>query len=150
MNAASLVSAAAAVLVPALAAAGTVTKTVPFKLDAWIELGAQDGPVTLHRIRVASQAGPFTKSMVFRPGNSEFLATVQLQLEYTNTEKRDWQAALEVTWVDDAGAAIDGYNGEEGLDGEEERDKTTVTLSTLKYGLERARKLKVRIEFDPD
>ena len=32
--------------------AGSVSKSVPFQLDEWIELDATDGPVTLHRIRI--------------------------------------------------------------------------------------------------
>jgi len=131
------------------AAAGEVEKSVPFELDRWVELGATDGPVTLHRLRVARQAAG-AKSKLVRPGNSQYLADVQIQLEFTNDATRDWEARLDVEWLDADGAVIDGYGDTENLDSESRRDEQTVTLSTLRYGLDRARKLKVRIRFQPD
>ena len=131
------------------AAAGEVEKSVPFELDRWVELGATDGPVTLHRLRVARQAAG-AKSKLVRPGNSQYLADVQIQLEFTNDATRDWEARLEVEWLDADGAVIDGYGDSENLDSESRHDEQTVTLSTLRYGLERARTLKVRIRFQPD
>ncbi len=131
------------------AAAGEVEKSVPFELDRWVELGATDGPVTLHRLRVARQAAG-AKSKLVRPGNSQYLADVQIQLEFTNDATRDWEARLEVEWLDADGAVIDGYGDSENLDSESRHDEQTVTLSTLRYGLERARTLKIRIRFQPD
>lgn len=130
-------------------AAGEVSKDAAFALDQWIELKATDGPVTLHRIRLASQRG-VTKSKFLRPGNSQFLADVQIQLEYTNDSSKDWEAHLDIQWVDGSGEVIDGYDDTEGLDSDSRMDDTTVTLSTLKYGLEKAKKLKIKIEFYQD
>ncbi|HEX4952398.1 MAG TPA: hypothetical protein VF017_03250 [Thermoanaerobaculia bacterium] len=129
--------------------AGTVDKTVNFALDQWIELNATDGPVTLHRLMIAKQGG-ITKSKLLRPSNSEYLTDVQIVLEFSNDASKDWEAALEIEWVDANGQAIDGYNDTESLDSESHQDDTTVTLSTLKYGLERAKKLKVKIDFYRD
>ena len=136
-------------LAAAPAAAGEVEKSVPFRLDQWIDLAASDGPVTLHRIRVARQ-GAGAKSKFLRPGNSEYLEDVQVQLEFSNDATRDWQARLDIEWLDAGGAAIDGYNDKESLDSESRHDEQTVTLSTLRYGLERAKTLKIRIEFELD
>ena len=130
--------------------AGEVNKTVNFKLDQWIELEAKDGPVTLHRIRIAEISGGLTKSKFMRPGNSENLETIQIQLEFSNSSSRDWDAHLNIEWVDAAGEKIDGYNDTEGLDEEESHDRTTVTLSTLRYGLNKAKKLKIKIKFEPE
>jgi len=131
------------------AAAGEVEKRVPFELDRWVDLQSTDGPVTLHRLRVARQAAG-AKSKLVRPGNSQYLADVQIQLEFTNDATRDWEARLEVEWLDADGAVIDGYGDSENLDSESRHDEQTVTLSTLRYGLERARTLKIRIRFQPD
>lgn len=131
------------------AAAGEVDKNVNFAVDEWIELGATDGPVTLHRIRLARQGG-FTKSKLLRPGNSEYLEDVQIQIDYTNDAKRDWEARLKVEWLDAAGEVIDGYNDTENLDGDSRHDEQTITLSTLKYGLAKAKKLRIEIDFHPD
>jgi hypothetical protein len=140
----------AAMLGAPLAQAGEVTKTVPFALDEWIELGTTDGPVTLHRIRLAKVGGS-VKSKVFRPGNSEFLQDVTIELEYTNeSAKDDWEAHLDVRWLDGSGEVIDGYDDTEGLDNDTRKDDATVTLSTLKYGLARAKKLQIDIDFYED
>lgn len=37
-----------------------------------------------------------------------------------------------------------------GLDSESRQDDATVTLSTLKYGLDKAKKLKIKIDFYQD
>jgi hypothetical protein len=132
------------------AASGDVDTTVAFELDHWFDFGATSGPVTLHRARIVRQTGAFTKSTFFRPGNNEFLATVQIQIEYSNSEKRDWKAHLDIVWLDGDGKPIDGYKGSEGLDGEKSHEKVTVTLSTLEYGLGRAKKLKIGISSEPD
>lgn len=122
-----------------------IQKEFPFRLDEWFEIDVEDGPVTIHRIRVETKKGN-VKSKVFRPGNSKFLQTVQIQIEYTNDSKRDYEADLDIVWVDANGEEIDGYRDEEDID-EDERDEMTAMLSTLKYGLEQAKTLRVGIKF---
>lgn len=129
--------------------AGTAEKTVPFAFDQWVNLASTDGPVTLHRLRLVREGG-VTKSSFMRPGNSQYLGDVQIQLEFTNDATQDWEARFSIEWVDGDGRAIDGYQGKEGLDSEKRHDQQTVTLSTLKYGLDRAKKLKIRIDYNPD
>ena len=145
-----LAAMAAALLISAPpAAAGTVSKSVPFELGAWTALDGVDTTVTLHRLRVVEQTGAFTKSNLFRPSGSEYLVTVQIQLEYTNTSTHDWNARIVVEWLDADGKVIDGYNGSEGLDRKEDHDVDTMTISTLKYGIEKAKTLRTRIDFGP-
>ncbi|HPC83338.1 MAG TPA: hypothetical protein P5234_08150 [Thermoanaerobaculaceae bacterium] len=130
-------------------AGGPVDKAVPFELGTWVALEHTEGPVVLHRIRVVEQTGTITKSTIFRPVGSEYLKTVQIQLEYSNSATRDWECFLHVEWLDADGKVIDGYRDSESLDDREVHDAATVTLSTLKYGLERARTLKIRLEVHP-
>lgn len=137
------------ILLPVATFAGTAEKSVTFRLGEWVELAATDGPVTLHRIRLVQEGG-FTKSKIMRPGNSQYLSDVQIQLEFTNDSTNDWEAQFDLEWLDADGKPIDGYRGQEGLDSEKRHEEQTVTLSTLRYGLERAKKLRVRIEFQPD
>ncbi|HNX49835.1 MAG TPA: hypothetical protein PKL08_06715 [Thermoanaerobaculaceae bacterium] len=137
-------------LVAASVLAGdAIDKTVPFELGKWIEIERTDGPVVLHRMRVVEQTGAITKSSIFRPSGSEFLRTVQVQVEYSNSATKDWSVWMQIEWVDADGKVIDGYHGEESLDDREVHDAVTVTLSTLKYGLERAKDLKVHLEIRP-
>jgi hypothetical protein len=126
------------------AAAVAVEKNVPFVLDQWIELGVTEGPVTLHRIRLASQTG-VTKSKIFRPGGSSFTTDVQIQLEFTNQSTDDYEARIRFEWLDAAGVVIDGYDGTEGLDNEARFEQQTMTISTLRYGLDKAKKIRFSI-----
>ena len=136
-------------LLPAVSFAGTAEKSVAFALDQWVELASTDGPVTLHRVRVVRQGG-VTKSSFMRPGNNKDLDDVQIQLEFTNESSNDWEARFAIEWLDGEGKVIDGYEGTEGLDSEQRHDQQTVTLSTLKYGIDKAKRLKIRIDTNPD
>jgi hypothetical protein len=131
------------------ASAGSVEQTVTFAFDQWTDIKSTDGPVTLHRIRLVKQGG-FTKSKFLRPGSSEYLEDVQIQLEYTNTSTKDWDAEIVYEWLDADGKVIDGYTGKESLDSESSNDDTTMTLSTLKYGLSKAKKISFRIKYEKD
>lgn len=135
---------------PALAADQHVDKTVPFAFNTWTDLGVTEGPVTLHRIRIVELRGAITKSDLFRPGNTEYLENVEIQLEYTNTATDDWDAHMDITWLDDAGRVIDGYRDDESLSDDSRHKVTTVKLSTLKYGIERAKTFSIKIRVEPD
>ncbi len=130
---------------------GELTKNVNFALDKWVELNSTDGPVTIHRFRIIEQKkSGFTKSALFRPGNSENLMEIQIQIEYSNDSSRDWDADIEIGWYDAQGKLIDGYNDTESINEDERKEEITVTLSTLKYGIEVAKKLKLHIEYHRD
>lgn len=135
---------------PLPARAGKIDRKVPFVLDQWVELGVTDGPVTIHRVRLERQSGSVTKSSFLRPGNTEYLATVRIVIEYSHDGTKDWDADLDIAWLDGAGEVIDGYRDEENLDRGSRRETATVTLSTLKYGLARAKSFRIGIEFHPE
>lgn len=140
-----------AAFAPRLTFAEEVNRLFSFEPDKWYALDdAKEGPVTLHRIQVALQRGRFTKSTLFRPGNAEYLASIEIKLEYSNSATKDWKAKFRLALLDDDGLEIDGYNGKEDLNEQESHTLATIKLSTLKYALERARKLRVAIECEPD
>jgi hypothetical protein len=128
-------------------ALSAVEKSAPFAIDQWIELKTTEGPVTLHRIRLASQGG-ITKSKLIRPGGSEYLSDVQIQLEFTNESTDDWKARIRYKWLDANGDVIDGYNGSETLDNESKFEQQTITLSTLRYGLDKAKRVEIEITLE--
>ena len=140
-----LLTALLAAVLAAPATAGEVEKSVPFELEKWHELEVTDGPLTLHRIRVTELSG--VKSTIFRPGNSEYLTDVQVQIEYSNPSEDDVEADVEIHWLDAQGRIIDGYDDEEDFDDEERHEEQTITLSTLKYGLEVADTLRFTIRW---
>lgn len=138
---------AAGLLVPN-AGAETIERDFPFELDEWYTLDVSDGPLTLHRIRVAAIKSNF-KSRVFRPGlkGDPMVRDVQIQIEYSNDSSKDVEAQLEIFWLDSKGRRIDGYEGEEDMDEEERHDEMTALRSTLVYGLEVAKTLSVKITY---
>ena len=142
----------AVILLASPASAGKIEKTLPFELDHWYELGAADGPVTLHRIQIERQgAGGFNKSFLSRPGNTEFLESVRILIDYSNKDRhKDWKAHLDITWLDASGEVIDGYVDKETIDNDKNHDDIHVALSTLKYGIKKAKSLRVRITFEPE
>jgi hypothetical protein len=150
IRSALVLAATLALAAPLAADAAGVDRTEAFVLDKWYDLDVTEGPVTLHRLRVVKQTGPITKSLFVRPGNQQYSETIQFQLEYSNDSTSDWVADLDVALLDSQGAAIDGYHDDEGLGEEERHEQATVTLSTLKYALARAAKLRIKISCEKD
>jgi hypothetical protein len=142
--------AAAAILVSPAAAQAAVDTTVPFELDKWYELKVTDGPITLHRLRLERQGGGGLKARVTRGADEEYTAPVKVELEYSNASSTDWRAVFRVWWVDEAGETIDGYNGSHQLDEKKDFDRCGGTVATLKYGLAKARRLRILINVKPD
>lgn len=145
---------AAAALVACLGIAGPVAAgenigTFEFKLGEWYELGPKEEPIELHRIRLDRVEGRLTKSALARPHNQQYLQTVRIQLEYTNTSDRKWNARVSASWLDENGDVIDGFSANEALDKRSARKIVQVSLSTLKYGLEKAKTLEVKVHFEP-
>lgn len=143
------VSLALTLLPTAPAAAGEVTQVFDFELDAWHELDAEDGPVTLHRIRLDRKEDRFNKTALARPYNQEYLEVLRVTLEYTNEASAAWKARLDLRWLDAEGRVIDGFGANEKLSKKSARQVTRVSIPTLKYGVERAEKLEVTIHFQP-
>jgi hypothetical protein len=140
-----------AVYTPGRARAEAVTRTFVYENDKWYPLDdAQDGPITLHRLQVTHQKGFFTKSNLIRPNNADYLSSLEIRLEYSNSATTDWKASLQIVLLDEDNREIDGYKGRQDLNEQEKHNVVTIRLSTLKYALERARKLKVSIECQPD
>jgi hypothetical protein len=139
----------AVVSVPAEGA--PLQRTVAFVLDQWVDIGFVDGPVTIHRLRIERKSGlKGFKSVLTRPGNSQFLQDVQIQIECSNTSTADWEVAAKIAWVDSGDAVIDGYEGREEVGEGESHELATMLFSTLKYGLDQARRLRVELEIVPD
>ena len=141
----AVLGAALVLCLAAPAAADTIEREFPFEVDQWFDLDYKDGDITVRRVRIKSVSGNF-KSKVFRPGKSDFVTDVQIQVEYSNRGPNDVEADLDIVWVDSQGREIDGYRGEEDMD-EGENDEMTAALSTLVYGLDVAKKLIVKIDF---
>lgn len=127
------------------ATADTIEREFPFELDTWFDIDYKDGDISVKRVRVKSLKGNF-KSTIFRPGKTEFVTDVQVQVDYSNRGNNDVEADLDIVWVDSQGREIDGYRGEEDMD-EGENDEMTAAISTSIYGLEVAKKLIVKIDF---
>ena len=139
----------AALLFSLPAAAGEVAKSFTFELDKWFDLSSTDGPVTIHRLRLERVGGGFTK-LARLGGSSDYAASVELQIEYTNDATSDWKADVVVEWLDAKGEVIDGYRSDLNLDEGDRHELKKSTITTLRYGLDQARKLRVEIRTNPD
>ena len=136
-------------LAAAPAAGGEVTKTFDFELDSWHDIDAVDGPVKLHRIRLDRKQDRLTKSVLSRPYNQDYLDVVQVTLEYTNEATASWKARLDIRWLDAEGRVIDGFGANEKLEKKAARQVFRVSIPTLKYAVERAETLEVKVHFQP-
>ena len=139
----------AAVLAAPASAQTSVNKTVPFELDKWYELNVKEGPITLHRLRLERAGGGGLKARV-TGGEDEYRVPVKVELEYSNVSSTDWKAVFHVSWVDESGEAIDGYNGSHQLSEKKDFERAGGTVTTLRYGLARARKLRLMMNVKPD
>jgi len=140
---------AATVLSAPVSAQTSVDKTLPFELDKWYELNVKEGPITLHRIRLERGVGGGLKSRV-TGGEDEYRAPLKVELEYSNAASSDWRVVFRISWTDDSGEAIDGYNGSHQLSEKKDFERTGGTVMTLRYGLARARKLRLLLNIKPD
>jgi len=140
---------AATVLAAPASAQTSVDKTVPFELDKWYELNVKEGPITLHRIRLERAGGGGLKARV-TGGEDEYRAQVKVDLEYSNVASADWRVVFRISWLDDGGETIDGYNGSHELEEKKDFNRTGGTVTTLRYGLARARKLRLLLNVKPD
>ena len=129
--------------------AAEVVKTYDFAVDEWQEIGETDGPVTLHRIRIDRKEGRLTKSTISRPYNQSYLEPVRFQLEYSNGSSKKWRARVTVRWLDEEGRIIDGFSANESMDKKSSHKVAQASVSTLKYGIERAKTLEVEVRFEP-
>ena len=144
-----MVTLLAAVLAAPASAQTSVDKTVPFELDKWYELNVKEGPITLHRIRLERSGGGGLKARV-TGGEDEYRIPVKVELEYSNASSSDWRAVFRISWVDDGGEAIDGYNGSHELEEKKDFSRAGGTVTTLRYGLVRARKVRFLLNVKPD
>ena len=139
---------AATVLAVPASAQTSVDRTVPFELEKWFELNVKEGPITLHRIRL-ERVGAGLKARV-TGGEDEYRVPVKAELEYSNVASSDWRVVFRISWVDDGGEAIDGYNGSHQLSEKKDFERASGTVTTLRYGLARAKKLRVFLSVKPD
>jgi len=140
---------AATVLAAPASAQTSVDRTVPFELDKWFELNVKEGPVTLHRIRLERVGGGGLKARV-TGGEDEYRVAVKVELEYSNAASSDWRGVFRISWVDESGETIDGYNGSHELEEKKDFNRTGGTVTTLRYGLAHARKVRLLLNVKPD
>jgi len=140
---------AATVLAAPASAQTSVDRTVPFELDKWFELNVKEGPITLHRIRLERVGGGGLKARV-TGGEDEYRVAVKVELEYSNAASSDWRGVFRISWVDEAGETIDGYNGSHELEEKKDFIRTGGTVTTLRYGLAHARRLRLLLNVKPD
>lgn len=133
----------------AAAQGGEVAKTYDFAIDNWNEIAVEDGPVTLHRIRLDRKVGRISQANLARRFNEEYLQPIRFNLEYSNSSSAKRRLRVTVRWLDEEGKVIDGFGAAETLQKKSSHRVVQASVATLKYGLDRARTLEVEIRFEP-
>lgn len=137
-------------LVPLPVAGEEVSKKISFEFDRWYDLGLKDGPVELHRLRVVRLGSGSLKSRLSRPSGEEYFEDVRIEIEFSNDSTSDWEVRGKIEWLDADGRAIDGFRGKEELNDGSAHEVAKVTLPTLRYGLDRARRLLIELRVGPE
>lgn len=145
-----------ALLICGLAVAGAVAadgaetvKTYQFSVDTWNPVSVEDGPVTLHRIRLDRKHDRLTQATLSRRANEEYLQPIRYHLEYSNTSSAKRRLRVTVRWLDEEGRVIDGFGATETLAKKSAQRVVQSSVATLKYGLDRAVTLEVELRFEP-
>jgi hypothetical protein len=134
---------------PSTADAAPITRAFDFEVDSWYAVDQKEGPITIHRVRLETRSGGRVKSTVSRPLNETNMQPIALRIEYSNEADRKWTSHVEVRWLDEDGKLIDGFQTKQGLTRNSARKVNQATVTTLKYGLERAATLEVEVRLEP-
>jgi hypothetical protein len=142
------------VLAAALAPAGAAEprslrfeKTVDYRTDKLIDLGATVGPVRIAKVEF-SQPGGGSGSIVDRlrsgGGSSETQSTLRAAFDAENPEEDEWVVTFTLDFLDSKGRLIDRAVGKEGLEGEAQVIK--VDHQILTYVLPMIDKVEIKLE----
>ena len=134
-------------LVPASASAGTVDQSFPFELERWYRIEHTSGPVTVHRVRLTQTAGGVA-SRIKR--DDRYQQQVTLELEFSNPGDADWRAQTEIVWTDADGLVVEGVSHRFVLSDKKSHAIRKEAKAVLRYGLQRARTIHVKLRLDPD
>jgi hypothetical protein len=141
---------AAALLGSSPPAAATVIKqTCDFRMEIWCDIEQTDGGVTLHRVRVTTSDLGIRSLSTNNALNDEYMERVGVQLDYTNEGSSRVKSYIKVRWIDEDGAAIDGFGDEEGLERSTTRGTVRRSIGALRYGLQRARTIEIEVNLNP-
>jgi hypothetical protein len=137
-----------AAVAPAWAAsAQTIDESFPFELERWYRIEHTSGPITVHRLRLTHTTGGIASRL---KRDERYQQQVTLELEFSNQGDADWKCQAEVEWVDDAGLAIEGISSKLELDDRKQNDIRRESKAVLRYGVQRARTLHIKLRLDPD
>ncbi|HVS14176.1 MAG TPA: hypothetical protein VMV46_09645 [Thermoanaerobaculia bacterium] len=129
------------------ASAQTVDESFPFELERWYRIEHTSGPVTIHRLRLTHTQGGFASRL---KRDDRYQQQVTLELEFSNQGDADWKCQAEVEWLDEAGLVIEGVTSKLELDDRKQNDIRRESKVVLRYGLQRARTLHIKLRLDPD
>jgi hypothetical protein len=136
----------AAAIAPA-SLAQTVDQSFPFELERWYRIEHTSGPITIHRVRLTHTQGGIASRVKL---DQRYQQQVTLELEFSNSGDADWKCQTEIEWTDADGLTIEGVSQRFDL-----ADRKTLVIrkeakAALRYGLQRARTVNIKLRLDPD
>lgn len=132
------------------ATAQNVQRTIPFEVDQWVDLEVVNGAITLHRFRLVRDNTLVEPKLLGSKPDFEFHDGLQFQLEFTNDGDYNWKADVRLEWKDDRDALIEGMAGQVTLNKRKRHHVRKVTDIALRYGIQRAEQLELKITVNPN
>jgi hypothetical protein len=123
-------------------------KTVPYRLDQTLQLGARVGPVRVDSVVLSTGggAGGGIMSRIPRPGagDPEVTTTIQAAFDTQNPQEDEWEVTYTLDFLDSNGRLIDRATKKAELEGEAKI--VNVEHSTLKYVVSSIARVRIRLE----
>ena len=131
----------------AAARAQTIDQSFPFELERWYRIEETSGPITIHRLRLTHTEGGVASRL---KRDDRYQQQVTLELEFSNQGDADWKCQSEIEWTDADGLVIEGISQGLELDDDKNHAIRKQAKAVLRYGLQRARTISIKLRLDPD
>ncbi len=127
-------------------------KTVGFKLDTTVELGAEVGPLFVESVEFENRGAGTTKSKIFgvlrRSGSADTTITLRCAFEVENPVKDEWDLTATIEFLDSKGELIDRVRSSRDFEGE--ADTWTIDHTILGYVIPLIDDVKIELQAEAD
>lgn len=127
-------------------------KTIGFKLDTTVELGATVGPLHVDGVKFENRGVGTTKSKIFgvlrRSGSADTTITLRCAFEVENPKKDEWDLTATLEFLDSDGELIDCVRSSRDFEGE--ADTWTIDHTILSYVIPLIDEVKIQLQAEAD
>ena len=127
-------------------------KTVGFKFDKTVDLGAEVGPLFIESVEFENRGAGTTKSKVFgvlrRSGSADTTITLRCAFEVENPVKDEWDLTATLEFLDSKGELIDSVRSSRDFEGE--ADTWAIDHTILGYVIPLIADVKIELQAEAD